>query len=165
MNLLKKCGPQIRLCLFTFHPIASTQLNSLTTIDTLSWLGGAKITHPLWVQEVPGSIPGSNKGFYVWLLVMAHCPSSIVCASVRASVNNFLKQHLLWNHLLDFVHTSLIPGWSLIKVDRTVPVGCISRSRGQKIGFQNAIFKNLLVRDYKAQCFHIIYHIMVYSII
>jgi len=23
------------------------------------------VTHPLWVQEVPGSIPGSFKGFYV----------------------------------------------------------------------------------------------------
>jgi len=60
------CGPQIRLCLFTFRPIASKQLNSLTTIDTLSWLGGAVVTHQLWVQEVPGSIPGSGKGFYVW---------------------------------------------------------------------------------------------------
>ena len=31
MNLLKMCGPQIRLCLFTFRPIASKQLNSLPT--------------------------------------------------------------------------------------------------------------------------------------
>ena len=23
------------------------------------------VTHPLWVQDVPGSIPGSGKGFYV----------------------------------------------------------------------------------------------------
>ena len=23
------------------------------------------VTHPFWVQEVPGSIPGSVKGFYV----------------------------------------------------------------------------------------------------
>jgi len=23
------------------------------------------VTHPLWVQEVPGSTPGSGKGFYV----------------------------------------------------------------------------------------------------
>jgi len=36
INLLKMCGPQIKLCLFTFRPIASNQLNSLTTIDTLS---------------------------------------------------------------------------------------------------------------------------------
>jgi len=46
--LLKMCGPQIRHCLFTFRPIASKQLNSLTTIDFLSWLGGAVVTHPLW---------------------------------------------------------------------------------------------------------------------
>jgi len=26
------------------------------------------ISHPLWVQEVPGSIPGSAKGFYVCFL-------------------------------------------------------------------------------------------------
>ena len=50
--------------------------------------------------------------------------------------------------------TGMIPGWSPIKVVQTVPVGCISRSRGQKIGFQNAIFKNLHVRNYKAQSFH-----------
>ena len=70
LNLLKMCGPQIRLCLFTFRPIASKQLNSLTTIDIHSWLGDAVVTHPLWVQEVPGSIPGSGKGFYVWFFVL-----------------------------------------------------------------------------------------------
>jgi len=63
-------GPQIWLCLFTFRPIASTQLNSLTTLDSFSWLGGAVVTHPLWMQEVPGSIPGSGKGFYVWFFVL-----------------------------------------------------------------------------------------------
>jgi len=63
------CGPQIRLCLFTFRPIASKQLNSLTTIDSLSWLGGTVVTHPLWVQQVPGSIPGSGKGFYCFSMV------------------------------------------------------------------------------------------------
>ena len=49
----------------------------------------------------------------------------------------------------------MIPRWSPINVVQTVPVGSISRSRGQKIGFQNAILKNLLVRNYKAQSFHI----------
>ena len=38
------CDPPIQLCLFTFRPIASKQLNSLTTIVTLSWLGGAEVT-------------------------------------------------------------------------------------------------------------------------
>jgi len=36
MNMLKMRGPQIRLCLFTFRPIALKHLNSLTTIDTFS---------------------------------------------------------------------------------------------------------------------------------
>ena len=36
MPLLKKSGPQIWLCLFTFRPIVSKQLNGLTTIDTFS---------------------------------------------------------------------------------------------------------------------------------
>jgi len=70
MYLLKMSGPQILLCLFTFRPTASKKLNSLTTINALSWLGGAVVTHPLWVQEVPGSIPGSGKGFYVWFFVL-----------------------------------------------------------------------------------------------
>jgi len=65
MHLLKMSGPQIWLCLFTFRHIASKQLNRLTTINTVSWLGGAVVTHPLWVQEVPGLIPGSGKSFYV----------------------------------------------------------------------------------------------------
>jgi len=56
-------GPQRRRCLFTFRPIASKQLNSLPTIDTLSSLGGAVVTHPLLEQEIPGSIPVSGKGF------------------------------------------------------------------------------------------------------
>ena len=34
MNLLKTCGPQIRLCLFTFRPIAS-KLQSLLTVDSV----------------------------------------------------------------------------------------------------------------------------------
>jgi len=53
--------------------------------------------------------------------------------------------------------TGMIPGWSSIKVVQTVLVGFISRSRGQKIGFQNVIFKNLLVWNCKAQSFHIWY--------
>jgi len=36
MHLLKMSGPHIWLCLFTFRPIASKQINGLTTIDTLS---------------------------------------------------------------------------------------------------------------------------------
>ena len=76
MKLLKMCGPQNRLCLFTFRTIASKQLNSLTmsTINALSWLGGARVTHPLWVQEVPASISGSCKGFmFDFFLLLLFC--------------------------------------------------------------------------------------------
>ena len=59
------CGPHIRLCLFTFRPIALKQLNSLTTFDTFSSLGVPEVTHPTGVRDVPGSIPGSGKDFYV----------------------------------------------------------------------------------------------------
>ena len=53
--------------------------------------------------------------------------------------------------------TGKIPGWSPIKVVQTVPVGCISRSQGQQIGFWKETSKNLLVWNYKAQSFHIWY--------
>jgi len=41
--------------------------------------------------------------------------------------------------------TGMIPVWSPTKVVQMVLIGSISRLRGQKEGFQNAIFKNLLV--------------------
>jgi len=50
--LLKQCGPQIRLCLFTFRPIALKQLKGLTTIDTLIWLSGPEVTHPTELRQV-----------------------------------------------------------------------------------------------------------------
>ena len=50
--------------------------------------------------------------------------------------------------------TRMIPWWSPTKV---VLIDCISRSRGQKIDFQNATFKNLLDQNYKTQRFHIWY--------
>jgi len=53
--------------------------------------------------------------------------------------------------------TGMFQGWSLTEIIKMVLIGCISRSRGQKIGFQNAIFNNLLVCNYKAQGFHIWY--------
>jgi len=51
----------------------------------------------------------------------------------------------------------MVPGWSSTKIVQMVLIGCICRSRCQKIDFQNAIFKNLLVWNYKAQGFHIWY--------
>ena len=75
------------------------------------------------------------------------CPSS-VRPSVRPStisLNNISSETAYW--ILTKLHRN-DPWWSPIKVVQTVPVGCISRSRGQKIVFQNAIFKNLLVCNY-----------------
>jgi len=52
--------------------------------------------------------------------------------------------------------TGMVTGWSPTKIVQMVLIGCIRRSRGQTIGFQKAIFKNLLW-NYKAQSFHIWY--------
>jgi len=59
---------------------------------------------------------------------------------------------VIWPNL-----TGMVPGWSPSKIVQMVLIGCICRSRCQNIGFQNAIFKNLLVWNYKAQSFHIWY--------
>jgi len=84
-------GPQIWLCLFTFWPIASKQLNGLTTIDILSWLGCAVVTHPLWVQEVPGSIPVSGTGFYVSFFALL-----LLCFYF------FVQKHIIYRKILQF---------------------------------------------------------------
>jgi len=41
--------------------------------------------------------------------------------------------------------TGMVPGWSPTIIVQIVLIGCICRSRGQKIGLQKAIFKNLLL--------------------
>ena len=94
----------------------------------------------------------------VWFIILTFLWWPIVHRSfVRACINNFFKQHLLWNHLLDFDQT--LQEWSLggplSKLFKPFQLVALGRSRGQKIGF--AIFKNLLVRNYKAQSFHIMY--------
>jgi len=80
MYLLKLSGPQIRLCLFTFRPIASKQLNSLTTIDTLSWLGGAVVSHPLWYKRSRVQFPAPARVFMFEFLfcccVFSFCPKT-----------------------------------------------------------------------------------------
>jgi len=95
--MLKMCGPQIWLCLFKFRPITSKQLKSLTTSDTLSWLSGTGVTHLLWVREVPGSIPCSGKGFYVWffvllLLCFTFCPKALYLSQI---LHFLLQPHML----------------------------------------------------------------------
>jgi len=83
------CGPQIQLCLFTFRLIVSKQLNSLTTIDTPSWLGGAEVTHALWVRELLGSIPFSGKGLFMFDFLFCCCGVFTFCPK-----KHYLSQNL-----------------------------------------------------------------------
>ena len=47
------------------NSLSTFRLNSLTTLISLSKLGGADVTHPLWVRAVPCSIPCSVRRFDV----------------------------------------------------------------------------------------------------
>jgi len=47
----------------------------------------------------------------------------------------------------------MIPGWSHIKVVQTVRIGCISRSRGQKIGFKMKLSKIILSETTRPSAF------------
>jgi len=49
--------------------------------------------------------------------------------------------------------TGMVPGWSPTKIAKIVLVDYIGRSRAQIKRFQNAIFKNLYIYNYKAQSF------------
>jgi len=72
------------------------------------------------------------------------CHFMAKCIMVGLLISN--PFFLLWNSLLYFDHLS--QEWSLCgptKVVQTVLIGCINRSWGQKVGFQNAIFKNLVL--------------------
>jgi len=110
MHLLETSGPQIWLCLFTFRPIASKQLNGLTTIENVSWLGGLVVTHPLWVQAVLGSIPGSGKGFYVSffcfvvVVFLLFCQKHITGKCLKPE--QFLKAEHLLKHAFPYRNRS-----------------------------------------------------------
>jgi len=53
-----------------FDPMPRNIKKTLSTIVTFSWLGGTEVTHLLWVRDVPCSISGSGKSFYVWFSVL-----------------------------------------------------------------------------------------------
>ena len=105
-----------------FRLIASEQLNSLTTIYTLSWLGGVVVTHPLWVQlwvqEVLGSIPAPGKGFYVWFsvsLLLCFYFLSINTLFVTKFCKSFCNVNL-------FSILNILPDlWLIIRVKRYRP--------------------------------------------
>jgi len=99
MNLVKLCAPHIGLCLFTFQLIASKQLNSLTTIDILIWLGGSVVRQPLWVQEVPGLIFGCGKSLVQFLAVVL---CLIFCFVVGVFLY-FVKKHIICHKILQFL--------------------------------------------------------------
>jgi len=46
-----------------FRHITLKQLNSVTSIETISCIGGIEATHQTGMQEVLGSIAGSGKDF------------------------------------------------------------------------------------------------------
>jgi len=56
------------------------QLNSLTTINRFSYLSGREITHYAAVSEVPGSILGYDKKYYVCLFVLLLMHTLLFCA-------------------------------------------------------------------------------------
>lgn len=64
------CVPHIWLCLFMFRPITLRLFNSLTKTETIICLGGLDVTHQSEVPQVLGSIPASDKGFYVYFLFL-----------------------------------------------------------------------------------------------
>ena len=72
--------------------------------------------------------------------VIRRRPSCVVRKLVY--LNIFSSETALWIFTKLYGNES---GWSPTKVVKMFPVGCISRSQGQEIGFQNAIFKNHLV--------------------
>jgi len=89
-----------------------------------------------------------------WAFVTLCCPLSVPVCNLFIQTTSSLKQFIgFWPNF-----TGMIPGWSPTKGVETIPAGCIiGRSQGQNLCFQNAIFKNLLVWNYKTQSFHIWY--------
>jgi len=66
---------------------------NLTLVDTLSYLGGLKVTHPTAVREVPCSISGSGKAFYVCFfcfVVVVICHTIHVTPRARKHVGRLM---------------------------------------------------------------------------
>jgi len=112
-------GPQIWLCLFTFRPIASKQLNGLTTIDIYSWLGGAVVTHPLWVQEVRVQSPSPARR--ECLIFVLFCCCCVFTFFVKKHIICHKSLQFLYNIYLFSIHKILQALWPIIRVKRYRP--------------------------------------------
>ena len=82
--------PRIQFCLFTFRPVASKQINILTTIAPLSWLGAAEVTHRLLMREVKAQL---REGFFVWFV-------SFVIVVFLLFVQKHIFRHIFLQFLL-----------------------------------------------------------------
>jgi len=116
MNLLTMCGPHIRFCLFTCWHIASKQLNSLTTINTLSWPGGVLVTHSLWVHEVPVWIPAPARVFMLLLFCFFAVFLFFLFVQKALFVTHFCNSFCYVN-LFNLLHVSILQDlWPIIMV-------------------------------------------------
>ena len=85
-------------------------------------------------------------------------PLSVVRRHAACVMRQLFYLNIFPSETAHWILTKLHRNDPCTKVVQTVPVGCISRlPKNQKIGFQNAIFKNLHVWNYKTQSFHIWY--------
>jgi len=114
-TLSKMCGPQIWLCLFVFQPITLKQLNSSTSIDTSSCLGGLEVTHRAAVWEVPDSISDSGKDYRIVLLLFwfyFFVSKSIICRDLFC---DFLSKFIF--SILNILQNM----WPIIRASRYKP--------------------------------------------
>jgi len=104
LNLLNTCIWTIKLFIENYW---SPHLNRMKSI----WLNCIFIKTACEELDRALFLPHLSTKCLRWAFMMVYCPWSIILASVPACVNNFFKQHLLWNHWLDFDQTS--QEWSL----------------------------------------------------
>ena len=106
MNLLIMCGSQIRLCISMFGSIASKQLNSLTTINYLSWLGGSEVTHRFACERSCVQCPVPARDFMFEFVLCCCCVSTLLSKNtpfVTKYCNSFCNVNLfsIFNILQD----------------------------------------------------------------
>jgi len=83
MNLLRLCGPLIRLCLYTFRPIASKQLNSLTIIVTFNRLGCVEVTTALGARGLGFKFRLRQRGFILLFGFVCCCCCVLTIFTIR----------------------------------------------------------------------------------